>query len=31
MKYTVKKELNISAMTLGTVQLGLSYGVNNTS
>ena len=31
MKNTVKNDLKISAMTLGTVQLGLSYGVNNTN
>ncbi len=31
MKYTQKNGLNISAMTLGTVQLGMAYGVNNKS
>lgn len=30
MKSTVIKGVNISALSLGTVQLGLSYGINNT-
>ena len=29
MKYTVKNGYKISKLTLGTVQLGLAYGVNN--
>ena len=29
MKYTVKNGYKISDLTLGTVQLGLAYGVNN--
>ncbi len=29
MNYTVKNNLKISKMTLGTVQLGMNYGVNN--
>lgn len=31
MKYTVKNNLEISKMTLGTVQLGMNYGVNNSN
>lgn len=31
MLYTNKKNINISKMTLGTVQLGMNYGINNTS
>jgi len=31
MNYTIKNDLKISKMTLGTVQLGMSYGVNNAS
>lgn len=31
MKYTEKAGLNISAMSLGTVQLGLNYGIANTN
>ena len=31
MKYTEKNGIKISKMTLGTVQLGMSYGVNNLS
>lgn len=30
MEYTYKKGLKISKMSLGTVQLGLDYGINNT-
>ncbi len=31
MNYTEKNSLKISQMTLGTVQLGMSYGVNNST
>lgn len=31
MKYTEKNGLKISKMTLGTVQLGMNYGVNNSA
>lgn len=31
MKCTEKHQIHISAMTLGTVQLGLNYGINNKS
>jgi len=30
MKYTIKNGYKVSALTLGTVQLGIPYGVNNT-
>ena len=31
MEYSIKNNINISKMTLGTVQLGMNYGVNNSA